>query len=244
MFIKILFLLSFFIFGACATENKHQEIVRIPEASGISFCKNSNSLVVANDEGSFYEIDTAGKILRHYKLGDYDLEGVVCEKEHFVFAIEGGALLKVNRKTLASQKFKVVNHGFKISKKHGIEGMTKMGDLYYLTIQAKKKKKAKILVVKLGQHYAKVVKTITHGLIDTAGMEYYQKRLYMVSDKKDKLYLYNLEKNRIVKTLNLPKFAQEGIAFDGEGAIYFADDNGAIRKYRLLKSFKLQKINN
>jgi len=36
------------------------EIVKIPEASGIDYCKDSNTLVVANDEGWFYEIKTNG----------------------------------------------------------------------------------------------------------------------------------------------------------------------------------------
>ena len=32
------------------------KITNIPEASGISYCKDSNTLMVANDEGTLYEI--------------------------------------------------------------------------------------------------------------------------------------------------------------------------------------------
>ena len=218
-------------FTACADTASNNIIASISEASGISFCQDSQTLVVANDEGSFYELSTHGEILFEHKLGDYDLEGVVCEKEKFIFAIEAGVLVEVNRKTLKIKKFKVRGHDFKISKKHGIEGISKIGDLYYLSIQAKKKKDAKFLVIKLGKNYAKVQKIIHHKLIDVAGLQYHIKKLYMLSDKKDKLYIYDLKRKKVIKKIKLPKFAQEGVTFDNNGFVYFADDNGAVLKY-------------
>jgi xanthine dehydrogenase molybdopterin-binding subunit B len=58
-----------------------EKISKIPEASGISYCNSSDTLIVANDEGTYYEINRKGKILQKKKLGKYDLEGVVCEDE-------------------------------------------------------------------------------------------------------------------------------------------------------------------
>jgi len=226
--IKLTLLLSILSLNACA-DNK---IASIPEASGISYCKNSNSLIVANDEGSFYELTLDGAIIAQHKLGKYDLEGVVCEKYHLIFAVEDGALLKVNRETLKVKEFKIEGAGFKFSKKSGIEGITKIDDLYCLSIQAKKAKKSKLLFVKLKKRSAKVVKSITHGIIDSAGMQYHKKKLYIVSDKKDKLYIYNLKKREIEKKIKLSKFAQEGITFDNNNHLYFADDDGAVMKYQ------------
>jgi len=218
---------------ACAEKEKTHIIASIPEASGISYCKESQTLVVANDEGSFYELSTTGEILTEHKLGNYDLEGVVCEKEQFVFAIEGGALLQVNRKTLKGKVLKLKGSGYKLTKKHGIEGITKIGDFYYLSIQEKKRKKdANLLVVKLGRNYAKVINVINHKIIDSSGMQYHDKKLYILSDKKEKLYIYDLKREKILKKIKLPKFAQEGITFDKKGFVYFADDDGFILKYK------------
>jgi len=227
-------LLSFSILTitACNAKTTHK-IASIREASGISYCSNSNTLMVANDEGTFYEISPEGAILSQHKLGKYDLEGVVCEKNKIIFAVEDGALLEVNRKTLKTNFLKIKGQDFKFSKKSGIEGITKIKDLYYVSIQAKKEKDSKILVLKVGKNYAKVVKTIEHGIIDSAGMQYHDKKLYIVSDKKDKLYIYNLKKNKIKKKIKLPKFAQEGITFGVNKDIYFADDNGAVMHYTL-----------
>jgi len=217
---------------ACSSSIDSHTIASIPEASGISFCENSNTLVVANDEGSFYEITLQGKIIKQHNLGKYDLEAVVCEKEEFIFAVEDGALLQVDRSTLNSKLLKIKGGKIKISKKSGIEGMTKIGQYYYVTLQSKKKKNAKFLILKRGENYAKVVNEIHHGIIDSAGMQYIDKKLYIVSDKKDKLYVYNLKKNKIQKKVKLAKFAQEGITFDNKGNVYFADDDGAVIKYR------------
>jgi len=218
---------------ACNNAQASNKIASIPEASGISYCSDSNTLMVANDEGTFYEITPNGEILLEYKLGNYDLEGVVCEKKEIIFAVEDGAILKVNRKTLKSKLLKIKGQKFKFSKKSGIEGITKIKDFYYVSIQAKKAKESKLLVLKIGNNHAKVIKTIEHGIIDSSGMEYHNKKLYIVSDKKDKLYLYNLKKNKIKKTFKLPKFAQEGISFGKKEEIYFADDDGAVMKYSL-----------
>jgi len=229
---KVILLSSLLLLNACADTPKHK-IASIPEASGISYCQNSNSLVVANDEGSFYELNLQGAILSEHKLGKYDLEGVICEEKIFMFAVEDGKLLEVNRKTLKSKLIKIKGQNFKFSKKAGIEGITKIEDLYYVSIQAKTKKDSKLLVLKVGKNYAKVIETIEHGIIDSAGMQYHQKKLFIVSDKKDKLYIYNLKKNKIKKKIKLPLFAQEGITFDNKENIYFADDDGAVMKYTL-----------
>lgn len=222
----------------CSESEANNVIAKVPEASGISFCEDSQTLMVANDEGSFYELSTEGKILSKQKLGKYDLEGVVCEKDNIVFAEETGSLLIVDRKTLKTKELKLKGKSFKLSKKAGIEGIAKKGDLYYLSIQAKKKEDSKILVVKAGANYAKVVDIIEHGIIDSAGLQFRGKKLYIVSDKKDKLYIYNIKKEKVNKKIKLDKFAQEGITFDNSGNVYFADDNGAVLKYDA-KSLKL-----
>ena len=157
---------------ACNGESNSNpnKIASIPEASGISYCQDTDTLIVANDEGLFYEITPNGKIISKHKLGKYDLEGVVCEKEILMFAVEDKGLLEVNRKTLATKLLKLKGKNFKLTKKAGIEGLTKIKELYYLSIQAKKKEDSKLLVVKAGANYAKVTKVIDHGIIDSSGL--------------------------------------------------------------------------
>jgi uncharacterized protein YjiK len=220
---------------ACSQEPNQPAnlIATIPEASGIDYCKESNTLIVANDEGTYYEITPQGAIIATQKLGNYDLEGVVCEEELMVFAVEKGELLVVPRSEPKINRLKLKGQGYKLTKKAGIEGITKIGNHYYLSIQSKEKKNAKLLKVKLGANHAKVVEVIEHGIIDSAGLSYFKKKLYIVSDKKDKLYVYDLKRHKILKRVKLPKFAQEGVTFDDKGDIYFANDNGAVMRYSL-----------
>lgn len=235
LFLKpTLALLTALSFSSCsdkASSNTHI-IASIPEASGVSYCHNTDTLVVANDEGSYYELDLNGAILSQIKLGKYDLEGVVCEDDNFIFAVEDGLVLVVSRNQSTVKELNIKGKKApKLSKKSGIEGIAKVGSEYYLTIQSKEEKEAKFIVVKLKTNHAKVKEVIEHGIIDSAGMEMFNGNLYIVSDKKDKLYVYDLKQAKILKTIKLTKFAQEGITFDHRGNVFFADDDGAVLKY-------------
>ncbi len=222
---------------ACA-DPVGKKIAKIPEASGISYCNNSDTLVVASDEGSYYEINPQGKIVQKVKLGKYDLEGVVCEDEQFVFAIENKGILIVDRKTGKKKKVHVDTsyQGKKrklFDKKEGVEGIAKVDNTVYLAKQSKKKKRSFIAVVKLIPYPGRIVDIIEHHIADTAGLTYYNGYLYMVSDKKDKLIKYDLGKKKIVQKVKLGKGAWEGIAFDKKGFVYLADDDGRVVKYEI-----------
>jgi len=230
LFVSIAFFLM-----ACA-DTKGKEIVKIPEASGISYCSDTDTLIVANDEGSYYEINRKGKILQKKKLGNYDLEGVVCEDDQLIFALENKGILIVERKTGKKKKVTLDTfyNGKKLSlfdKKSGIEGIVKVGNIVYLSKQSKKKKDSFIAVVKLTPYPSHIVDVIKHEIADTAGLDYHDGYLYMVSDTDNKLIKYDIQRDKVVWVKALPDFAQEGVTFDDQGYIYFADDNGRVLKY-------------
>jgi uncharacterized protein YjiK len=223
------------LFTACS-HPAGEEITKIPEASGISYCNRSDTLIVANDEGIYYEINTKGNILQKVKLGKYDLEGVVCEDEELLFTIENKGLLIIDRKTGKKKKITLYTsyQGKKLklfNKKEGIEGIAKVDNIVYLAKQSKKKKRSFIAVVKLTPSPARIIDVIEHRIVDTSGLAYHEGYLYMVSDKEDLLIKYDLGRKKIVQKINLSKGAWEGIAFDDKGNIYFADDDGRIVKY-------------
>lgn len=214
-----------------------KEIAKIPEASGISYCENTDTLIVANDEGSYYELSTKGKILQKVKLGNYDLEGVVCEDETFIFVREDKGLVLVNRETGNKEKIHV-NTMYKgkkhklFDKKEGIEGIVKVGNLLYLSKQNKKKKHSFIAVVQMKPYPSRIVDIIEHSIMDVAGLTYNDGMLYMVSDKEDLLLQYNLKKKKIIRKVPLEKGAWEGVDFDSKNNVYLCDDNGRVMKYK------------
>lgn len=229
-----------------AKDDPHH-IASIPEASGISYCSDTKNLIVANDEGWFYKIKQDGKVISKEYLGDYDLEGVVCEDDKYIFAIEDRGLLIVDRETLKKKivTIKPTYHHKKLSifdKKSGIEGIAKIDNLYYISKQSKRKKDSFIIVVRSDKYHTKIVDVIKHKIVDTAGLEYYNGILYMVSDKKDLLIGYDINKREVIYRLKLERFAQEGITFDRDGYIYIADDKGAIYRYTI-ENFGINKIN-
>jgi uncharacterized protein YjiK len=219
---------------ACASKPK-DKIASIDEASGISYCKNSDTLLVVADEGDIYEIKKGGKILSKHHLGDFDLEGVVCQENDAIVAVEDGKILQVDRKNFRFKKVKISGKDFKLGKNSGIEGIAKIdNNRFILTIQSKKKKGAKFLDLELKNGRAEVKNIIDSGIIDSAGAEFSDGKLFVVSDKKDKLYIFDLKNKKILKKIKLPKFAQEGVTFDDKN-IYFADDDGGVFKYKKSK---------
>ena len=225
-------------------------IAKIPEASGITYVKKSNSLFVANDEGTIYEITKKGKILRKRYLGKYDLEGITYDKKNdkLLVAVEGDeSILILNRSSLEfeneikiKRKYKKLKL-LKKSKKTGIEAIAidENGDIYLsnqsrITYNKKLKINASV-VFKIGvqkKNKAKIKEVFNHGYIDIAGLTFHDGFLYMTSDKKNLLIKYDIKNNKTIKKIKLPKSAQEGICFDDNGNVYIADDKGRILKYK------------
>ena len=225
-------------------------IAKIPEASGITFVEKTNSLFVANDEGTIYEITKKGKILRKKFLGKYDLEGITYDKKNdkLLLAVEGDeSILVLNRSSLDfEQEIKIKRKYKKLkllkkSKKAGIEAIAidENGDIYLsnqsrITYNKKLKVNASV-VFKIGsqkKNKAKIIEVFNHGYIDIAGLTFHEGYLYMVSDKKNLLIKYDIKNNKTIKKIKLDKSAQEGICFDDKNNIYIADDKGRILKYK------------
>lgn len=234
---RYLLILNVLFFTSSYGKPTGKIIAEIPEASGIAYCSDSDTLIVANDEGYYYEIDRDGKILKSTKLGNYDIEGVVCEDKELIFAIENKGILIIDKKRFHKKKINLdtTYQGKKLplfSKKAGVEGIAKKDDRIYLAKQSNKKKKSFIAVVQLTPSSSKIIDVIEHRVSDTAGLTFHEGYLYMVSDKEDLLIKYDIQKKEKVDKVKLGKGAWEGIAFDNKGFVYLADDDGKVLRYK------------
>ncbi len=229
---------------ACSAKEDHI-IANVPEASGICYSKQSDTLFVANDEGRVYELSREGEILRKKRLGDYDLEGVACDekKAQLYFAVEGSDnILVVKQKTFKVIKKININREYKgrtllvKDKKRGLEGITMDDKYFYLSNQSERKypRTDPSVIVKIDRKFKKkadIKGMIDHKHLDIAGLAMHNGYLYMVSDTENNLIKYDIKRDKVVSIRKLPDFAQEGVTFDDQGYIYFADDNGRVLKY-------------
>lgn len=245
---SLLLLGLFFTISACSADRTSMKVIaQIPEASGICYDATTDLLYVVGDEGMLYALTTDGAIKRRKKLGDYDFEGVACDtrRGRLILAIEGDDdLLIVDRTDFTPLKRISIKRRFQkreiLAKGgNGLEGITLAPDgTLYLTNQSEHKypHADPSVIVTLPYPHAKkgkITGIIDIQKIDLAGLDWHRGSLYIVSDKKDRLYRYNPTSGRIDLKRKLPKFAQEGVAFDTKGDLYFADDDG-----RVLKSTK------
>ncbi len=241
--LRLLLLVLIALLEGCHRSPSHT-IAHIPEASGVCYHRPSRSLFVVSDEGTLYQVDPNGTILRRTSLGNYDLEGVACDEHRLYLAVEGKEhILIVDPRTLALRKeidIRRTYHGKKLlikDKKRGIEGITLVGDTLLLSNQSFHRyphKDPSILFTLQPPTSRKIAITHIHdtGYPDMAGLDYHEGTLWIVSDARDLLIGYDLAKGRTLRTIALPKFAQEGVAFDDRGHIFFADDDGRLLRYR------------
>lgn len=227
----------------------------IKEASGIVYNDSSNSLFVVDDEGIIFEISTKGKVLREKYLGDFDLEGITLglKSNELILAIEGSdnllfvdiASLKITREISIDRKW----NGVKILKKdksHGIEGIHNFDGRLFLVNQSynvnpEKKSEDPSMILEVQEDFKNnefyIYSVIFFPFPDLAGMTEKNGLLYLISDDKDLIIMYNLKTNEVVKQINSPIHGdQEGITFDNDGNLYIAVDGEGIYKTKLLES--------
>ena len=239
IFTLIIIIVNLFMVGC---SKKNEVIANIPEASGICYSKTLNSLFVANDEGTIFEISKNGKILRKNYLGDFDLEGVVCDdaKQQLLFAVEGDDNIIIVDQINLTIKDKIVVKSYfqnrKILKKgnnKGLEGIT-MDDKgnIYVSNQSYKflPKKDPSVILKVNKK-GEILELYDIGFSDMAGITFHNDLFYIVSDDENLLIIYDLTIKKIIETIKLGSDrAQEGTCFDDKDAMYIADDNGYIIK--------------
>lgn len=246
---KVLIICLIFTFQSLLAKQKI--IAKIPEASGIVYSKTSNSLFVVNDEGSIYEINKKGKILREKKLGNYDFEGISIDEKKalLLLAIEGKDdilileqnSLKIKKQISIKREYK----GLKLLKKgsDGIEGLTFYKNKIYASNQSKKKypkEDSSVIVVldyDLNKKRLKIQDIIDPKITDISGLSFFEDKLFLISDKNNLLIKYDIQNKKILEKIKLSKkFAQEGLTFDDKGKLYIADDKGQVIKYKKWKN--------
>jgi uncharacterized protein YjiK len=129
-------------------------------------------------------------------------------------------------------------------KENGLEGIAVSEKGVYLSNQSFKRlpknDPSVVIKVDLGFDSAQITDVIDHGYLNISGLSFYQGTLYMVTDTDNILIKYDLDTNSVLGSYKIKNFDSrlkgagiEGITFDAQGNIYFADDtNGKIYKFK------------
>lgn len=245
------FILLITLIQGCEAKSAHpHKIATIPEASGACYNPHTHSLYIVGDEGRLYRLNPQGKILSKKYLGHHNFEGVACDNAHhrLYLAVEGkDNVLQVSQAQMNIQQKIKIKRTYKDKiilkkdwKKHGLEGITLINGTLYLTNQSHKFLPKKDPSVIFSTQFKNPHKLHINGLIDLhqkdlSGLDYHNGFLYVISDKNDKIWRYDLQKEQITQTIKLPKGAWEGIAFGENADLFLADDNGYVWKMQLPK---------
>lgn len=239
--VKIFILITFLSLFSCSQEieKNYKKISEIPEASWICYMEKSDTFFVANDEGKIYEIDKNWKILKEKNIWNYDFEWIVCnnEKEEIYVLIENSwNLLKVDSEKLDMLGDYILDLSKKERKKYfneksWAEWLAFDGKNFYISTQNKKNNLLKFSTSNKKNNKLNLEKVYDVKYDDLSWMTFYNKELYIISDKNDLYLIYDLEnkENKISKELD--KWDWEGIVFDNKWKLFLADDSGKIVEY-------------
>ncbi len=224
---------------------------RVNEPSGIVYHPGRDSLFVVGDEGRISEIDRKGRRLQRKRLGGGDLEGVTVNPNTGLLyvAVEGRErVLELSPKKLKLlREFDIERRqsGFTAFPKgsNGIEAIAfvpnpqrRHGGTFWVANQGEgvsgDKEAARLVELELplstpGDGRGHILRVFDSRIGDLAGMHYLPKRrrLALISDRHN-LYLELSLDGEVLLARSLPGRDQEGIAVDGDGAIYIAVDGG------------------
>ena len=230
---------------------------KIAEPSGITYHPTRHSLFIADDSGSVHEVNLNGRHIQAKGVQELDIEGITMDPGTGLLyvAVEGDeTIVELEPETLTIQReFRIVRDykGEQILKEGGmgIEAIAFVpdashpeGGTFWIGNQSfslKAKAEPSVVcevVVPLRTATAKrsegtIINVYKMNFIDISGLAYdpQDDHLVLISDTTNLLVEMNREGVILSKYL-LPGNEQEGVALDGLGYMYIAQESGEIIK--------------
>ena len=226
---KILLFILIFVLYSC---NINAKSIDFSESSWICYMQDKDVFYVVSDEWEIQKIDSNLEKIGYFQFDEkYDFEAIVCdEKNNILYTIDEKKwqIYKINSK---DDKFNILEkyniNWYKLDEKW-IEWFTKISENKYVI--STQTKKDNLLIIEFKNNIFKVIQKIDFPYIDLSWLEYKNNNLYIISDKNDKVFIYDLEKEKILREINLDKWAWEWISFDKKWYMFLADDDGRIVK--------------
>ncbi len=239
-----------------STTPSYGKIVTLSESSGICYSDKSDTLFVACDNGWIYEISKNGDIINKQDFGNlknHDFEGISYDAigDLLFVVIEGSDNILVVNRNLKKQKTINVDRTdslgrliLKKDKETGLEGIgiDERGEIYLANQSFHKlPDDDPSVIIQIDPLSEEIKDVIDPKYLNISGLSFYQGNLYMVSDTNNLLIKYDISNGEVLSSTKIKKFSSslknisiEGVTFDNDGNIYFADDQkqGSIFKYK------------
>jgi len=237
--------------------------LKLEEPSGIVYHATRGTLFAVGDEGDLCEIKTDGTPIKKERLRSEwpysDFEGVTYDSASGLvyIAVEGvDQILEVNPDTFeVLREFDVQREFDGVTyldpEGNGIEAISFVpdsthpeGGTFYVTNQSwalPPAEEPSVLLEVVAPLRSRagpttIRRAMVPGIVDMAALHYERKanRLFVISDSTNTLFEMTLE-GALTRSWAFPGSTQEGLAMDGDGFVYVAEDSGGIQKLKWLR---------
>lgn len=216
-------LLSVFLFLPCMKTQMlkpiNHTVLHIEEPSGICVTDDQHYFVASNN-GVFYEIDNAGKVLRSEKLG-MDIEDVCAVGTDLYVMDESLRLVYVLDETTWKLKG---THSMNYSgaRNKGFESITYIPEKKHFIVITEKNP---LLLMETDEKFNVVNQFEFSGISDISSATYHDHKLYLLSDEDHTIFKVNTEDFSIENKWSIPVYNPEGICFDKDGGLRIVSDD-------------------
>lgn len=211
------------------------------EPSGITYVSDTDSFYIVGDEGNLYEIDKNAQLIRSVRLGDFDLESITYNKnKKLLYCLEEKSISMLE---IRVTDFKILNiiplKILKAKKRIQFESLLYIssdkenGDEFFIGSSIKNKAKNKGVLTSFILKDKKVTfnKEFEIPVWDIAGLGLYNNTIYIVSDREDRIAMFDLTLETLIGKSKITGAHQEGIILDPSGIMYIVDEIKLIYKY-------------
>lgn len=209
---------------SCSISKKLSDI---PEASWL--CQNDSYYYTVSDKWIVYKLKNDWYILKENNLWKEDLEWIVCNINGLYALVESGKLIELDYDLNVLNTYKLEDRDKYFTKKAWAEGITYVNWYFYISSQSEENNLLKYEMVSNTTHL-KLIDKYSIPYKDLSWLDYYNNLLYIVSDKNNKIYKYDINSNKIVWNIDLGKWNWEWISINKNWDIYLADDKWFIIK--------------
>lgn len=218
-----------------------------PEPSGIAWHHERGTLFLVGDRGHIAEISARGKLLRSEKVGKLDFEGVTVGPEGRVYAVveeKPPRLLEIDPDTLEVRRELEIDRDFEGKRvicrrpNEGLEGLCWVEEdrAFYAVNQDAPPRIVRLVLPEDGKKKVRIDRVIDlEKAVDNQanGLAYDPaSRHFLVTesggDRAHGAVHEVTRKGKLVRSIPLDADHPEGLALDGRGAAFVAQDGGRI----------------
>ncbi len=196
--------------------------LKVPEPSGITYNSDANVFYMVGDNGTLFQTDNTGKILKKSAVQGMDFEGVFYH-DSVIYVVEE-ANRNVRKFDLSLNEIATYTLNYQGGRNKGFESITRNpanGNFILAT------EKDPVMIYEFDEKINQINKRKFDEVSDISALTFFKNDLFVLSDEDNVVLQLNSQTLQIKNKFSLKIINPEGLCFDTKGNMYVISDGMA-----------------